>query len=86
MLACLQVSTFVQRLTNYTDEEYKSWLQQAVAAIPMGEVCTGEDIAKIVVHVASEHSRLVTGTVIPVDGGLLFGDVKKMYVTQQIQK
>ncbi|KAJ0175883.1 hypothetical protein K1T71_009042 [Dendrolimus kikuchii] len=80
----LTVSTLVKRQFGYTEEQYQAWLQESAKRIPMGEVCLGEDIAKMVVHVASDNCRLLTGTIIPVDGGLRYGIVGNM-MTQQMK-
>ncbi|XP_028166637.1 uncharacterized protein LOC114357292 isoform X7 [Ostrinia furnacalis] len=71
-----KISKFVQRLTDYTEEQYQAWLQEASGSIPLGRVCSGEDIAKMVAHLASDElSALVTGTVVQVDGGLQYSSV-----------
>jgi NAD(P)-dependent dehydrogenase (short-subunit alcohol dehydrogenase family) len=66
------VSTFVQRVTGYSDEEYRNWLQQTERIIPMGRASTGEDCARVIVFVASNLCAVTTGAVIPVDGALQF--------------
>lgn len=38
--------------------------------IPAGRYCTAADIASLVVFLASPYARYLTGTVIPVDGGM----------------
>ncbi|PZC74245.1 3-oxoacyl-[acyl-carrier-protein] reductase FabG [Helicoverpa armigera] len=69
----ITVSTFVQRLTGYSDEEYRAWLKTAEGTIPMGTATTGDDCAQMIVQLASnEASRVVTGAVVPVDGALQF--------------
>ncbi|CAH0702146.1 unnamed protein product [Spodoptera exigua] len=67
-----KVSEFVKRITGQSEEEYRAWLTSFSSNIPLGEPCVGSDIARMVVHLASDHSRLVTGTVIEVDGGYRF--------------
>jgi 3-oxoacyl-[acyl-carrier protein] reductase len=52
---------------NYTPE-YRQW--QSANEIPVGEYGRGEDIANLVCFLASPLARYITGTVIPVDGGL----------------
>ncbi|MFW2334876.1 SDR family NAD(P)-dependent oxidoreductase [Ilumatobacter sp.] len=48
------------------DPEY---LQEVVDRIPMGHVGTIADVAGAVVYLASDAAAMVTGTVLPVDGG-----------------
>ena len=56
-----------QILRNYTPE-YRQW--QAENEIPVGAYGQPEDIAALVCFLASPLARYITGTVIPVDGGL----------------
>ena len=56
-----------QILRNYTPE-YRAW--QSEHEIPVGEYGQPEDIANLVAFLASPVARYITGTVIPVDGGL----------------
>lgn len=56
-----------QILRNYTPE-YRQW--QSENEIPVGEYGQPEDIANLVCFLASPQARYITGTVIPVDGGL----------------
>jgi 2-deoxy-D-gluconate 3-dehydrogenase len=61
--------TFVE--TNLT----RRWLanpefrKSVVDRIPMGELAKPEDVAAAVVYLASEEARMVTGSVLSVDGG-----------------
>jgi 3-oxoacyl-[acyl-carrier protein] reductase len=48
-------------------------LEQAAEFIPMGRVGEPDDIADVIVFLASEAARYVTGQVLVVDGGLLVG-------------
>ena len=52
---------------NYTPE-YRKW--QSENEIPVGEYGDPSDVAALVCFLASPISRYITGTVIPVDGGL----------------
>jgi 3-oxoacyl-[acyl-carrier protein] reductase len=52
---------------NYSPE-YRDW--QSQHEIPVGEYGQPEDIAHLVCFLASPLARYITGTVIPVDGGL----------------
>jgi 3-oxoacyl-[acyl-carrier protein] reductase len=56
-----------QILRNYTPE-HRAW--QSEHEIPVGEYGQPEDIAYLVCFLCSPLARYVTGTVIPVDGGL----------------
>jgi NAD(P)-dependent dehydrogenase (short-subunit alcohol dehydrogenase family) len=38
--------------------------------VPLGRVATVEDVASAVVYLASPAADFITGTVLPVDGGL----------------
>lgn len=46
---------------------------QVVKGIPLGRFGSSEDIASVVVFLASEGAGYVTGTIIDVNGGLVFG-------------
>jgi 3-oxoacyl-[acyl-carrier protein] reductase len=48
-------------------------LDQAAEFIPIGRVGEPDDIADVIVFLASEAARYITGQVIVVDGGLLVG-------------
>jgi 3-oxoacyl-[acyl-carrier protein] reductase len=48
-------------------------LEQAAEFIPLGRVGEPEDIADVILFLASEAARYITGQVIVVDGGLLVG-------------
>lgn len=48
-------------------------LEQAAEFIPMGRVGEPEDIADVIVFLASDAARYMTGQVVVVDGGLLVG-------------
>jgi 3-oxoacyl-[acyl-carrier protein] reductase len=56
-----------QILRNYTPE-FRQW--QCEHEIPVGEYGQPEDIATLVCFLASPLARYITGTLIPVDGGL----------------
>jgi 3-oxoacyl-[acyl-carrier protein] reductase len=48
-------------------------LEQAASFIPMGRVGEPDDIADVILFLASDAARYVTGQVVTVDGGLLVG-------------
>jgi NAD(P)-dependent dehydrogenase (short-subunit alcohol dehydrogenase family) len=43
------------------------------SSIPMGRVGTTEDVARLALFLASDESSWITGTLIPIDGGVLAG-------------
>ncbi len=55
-----------QILRNYTDEQRLA----ATKEIPVGEYGDPQDLANLAIFLASPRARYITGTVIPVDGGL----------------
>ena len=50
--------------------EDKDALAQIMAAYPLGRYGTSEEIAKLILYLASEESAWMTGSVIPIDGGM----------------
>ena len=56
-----------QILRNYSEEVRAKYARED---IPLGELGQPEDVANLVVFLASPLARYITGTVIPVDGGL----------------
>ena len=57
--------------TDMTSDLPVETYQERVASIKMGRVGTPEDVAGVVLFLASDQSRYVTGQVIGVDGGML---------------
>ena len=48
-------------------------LEKAAQFIPMGRVGEPEDVAEVIVFLASDGARYISGQVLVVDGGLLVG-------------
>jgi NAD(P)-dependent dehydrogenase (short-subunit alcohol dehydrogenase family) len=48
----------------------KEALAQLLSAYPLGRPGTSEEIAKLILYLASDESAWMTGTVIPIDGGM----------------
>ena len=61
--------TFVE--TNLTRKRLANpeFRKSVVDRIPMGKLAMPEDVAAAVVYLASEEARMVTGSVLSVDGG-----------------
>ena len=47
--------------------------ERLVESIPLGRLCTPEDIASAAVYLASDEAAFVTGVILPVDGGRMVG-------------
>ena len=45
--------------------------KKILARIPLGRLASPSDIADLAVFLASDRASFITGTVIPVDGGIL---------------
>jgi 3-oxoacyl-[acyl-carrier protein] reductase len=57
-------------MTNGLSAEIK---QNSMKSIPLGRFGTGQDVAALVAFLCSDAASYVTGTVIPIDGGLAIG-------------
>jgi NAD(P)-dependent dehydrogenase (short-subunit alcohol dehydrogenase family) len=44
-------------------------LQRMQAKIPLGRLATPEEVAQVVLFLASTHASYVTGAIVPMDGG-----------------
>jgi meso-butanediol dehydrogenase / (S,S)-butanediol dehydrogenase / diacetyl reductase len=54
-------------------DEEPEYAAKVIKAVPLGRVGDPEsDVGRVVVFLASDEARYVTGTIIPVDGGLAF--------------
>jgi NAD(P)-dependent dehydrogenase (short-subunit alcohol dehydrogenase family) len=53
------------------DKEVDSFLAAVADGSPNGRIASPEDIAALVMFLASDAARHITGTAIPIDGGLM---------------
>lgn len=57
--------------TEEQDGDVDAFLADVAAASPNGRIATPEDIAGLMLFLASDAARHITGTAIPIDGGLM---------------
>jgi NAD(P)-dependent dehydrogenase (short-subunit alcohol dehydrogenase family) len=48
----------------------KDALAQILTAYPLGRPGTSEEVAKLILYLASDESSWVTGSIFPIDGGM----------------
>lgn len=68
-LAPGQIDTDIMRKVGMSDDMIQQVNAQASAQIPMGRTGTADEIAKVVLFLASDDSAYVTGIELSVDGG-----------------
>ena len=56
-------------LQKLSEEQIKEYLQ----SIPLGRLGEPEEIGEIIAFLASDHAGYITGSLIPIDGGLYMG-------------
>jgi NAD(P)-dependent dehydrogenase (short-subunit alcohol dehydrogenase family) len=54
-----------------SDLDLDDFLAEVAAASPNNRIADPEDIAALVLFLASDAARHITGTAIPIDGGLM---------------
>ena len=58
-------------------EAFSHWadtrMAELTAMVPLGRVATREEVAAAITFLASQEASYITGTVLPVDGGLAMG-------------
>jgi NAD(P)-dependent dehydrogenase (short-subunit alcohol dehydrogenase family) len=53
------------------DDDVDGFLEAVASGSPNGRIASPEDIAALVMFLASDAARHITGTAIPIDGGLM---------------
>ena len=51
------------------EEKYQVFLEHSKTTHPLGRVGQPEDVADLIVFLASDHAGWITGASVPVDGG-----------------
>ena len=59
----------LHRRSGMTDESYAAFLERSKATHPLGRAGTAEEIADLIVFLASDHAGWITGETISIDGG-----------------
>jgi len=59
--------------TEMLDDVAQTRMAELTAMVPLGRVATPEEVAAAVTFLASSEASYITGTVLPVDGGLAMG-------------
>lgn len=60
----------VREATGQSEESFQARLNAGLQAIPLGGIGQADDVSGLVLFLASDASSYLTGTAIPVDGGL----------------
>lgn len=63
------VVTNLHRRSGMEEEKYQSFLVHSKTTHPLGRVGQPEDVAKLIVFLASDEASWITGASVPVDGG-----------------
>jgi len=66
-LNCVSPGFIATDMTKNLKEEYK---EELLKNVPLNRLGTGEDIAKTVIFLSSNHSTYITGETIHVNGGM----------------
>ncbi len=51
--------------------EYQNFLNNVIPEVPLGRMGEGEEVANLVLFLASDESEYITGSEFGVDGGIL---------------
>jgi 3-oxoacyl-[acyl-carrier protein] reductase len=70
-----RVKELAQKRAKIERREYESVLKEMIGDVPMGRMARPEEVANLAVFLASECSSYITGTTIPIDGGLISGSL-----------
>ena len=49
--------------------DLETGLRQSAESVPLGRVCTSQEVADLVLYVASDSARFMTGAAVALDGG-----------------
>jgi 3-oxoacyl-[acyl-carrier protein] reductase len=68
-----RLSSVIQKRAESQGKTYETALADTTANIPLGRCGTPEEVANLIVFLASERASYITGVTIQVDGGLIKG-------------
>lgn len=63
------VVTNLQRNSGMNDDAYEEWLQKAIPCHPLGRAGAAEEVAELILFLASDRTGWITGITCPIDGG-----------------
>ena len=63
------VVTNLQRAAGMSDEDYQALLGRSESTHPLGRVGTPEEVADLILYLASDRAGWITGATVPIDGG-----------------
>jgi len=61
--------THLHRAGGLDEEAYRAFLERSKSTHPLGRVGTPEEVAELILFLASEDAGWITGTTVPIDGG-----------------
>ena len=63
------VVTEIHRRGGMAEEKYKDFLEHSKTTHPLGRVGTAEEVAELILFLASDRAAWITGATYPIDGG-----------------
>lgn len=63
------VVTGLHRAGGMTEEQYSKFLEHSKSTHPLGRVAAAEEVAELVLFLASDRASWITGVTYPIDGG-----------------
>jgi 3-oxoacyl-[acyl-carrier protein] reductase len=70
-----RVKELAQNRAEDEKREYEDIVEEMIGDVPMGRMANPTEVANLAVFLASECASYITGTTIPVDGGMISGSL-----------